>query len=151
MRWLITLPIMALSGCHDSAPRLANCADAQNIKLIVERCYQGDLHKGHYVGDTACFPFSKTERVTGFWYTDLEASYFGSSPSEARKAMTWLEVNNEPQYVTDSMQGAGAREFAVTFEGRRSLCPGSFGHMGMTSREIVVERLIAMAPISPGQ
>ncbi len=151
MRWLVTLPIMALSACHGSVPRLANCADAQNIKLIVERCYLGALHKGHYVGDTACFPFSETEQVAGFWYTDLEGSYFGSSPSEARKAMTWLEVNNGPQAVTDSTQGEGPREFAVTFEGRRSLCLGSFGHMGMTSREIVVERLISMTPISPGQ
>ncbi|GAA0751219.1 hypothetical protein GCM10009075_41190 [Sphingomonas trueperi] len=147
----MTLSIMALSGCHGSVPRLANCADAQNIKLIVERCYQGDLNTGHYVGDTVCFPFSKTERIAGFWYTDLEASYFGSSPSGARKAMTWLKVNNEPQAVTESMRGERPREFAVTFEGRRSLCPGSFGHMGMTSREIVVERLISMAPIPPGQ
>jgi hypothetical protein len=44
------------------------------------------------------------------------------------------------------MQGDTPRDFAITIDGRRSLCPVGFGHMGMSPNEIIADKLISIVP-----
>lgn len=144
MRLFATILLFAVAGCEQTASRLATCADAANPKLIVERCYGGNLHQGKYVGDTACFPFGPAQRMVGFWHVALEASHFTLSRDD-KSIDVWLDVPTPPATAAASMHGDIPRTFAVTLVGRRSLCPAGFGHMGLSPNEIIVEELISIA------
>jgi hypothetical protein len=106
------------------------------------------LQKGHYLGDVACFPFSAAQRFTGIWHVELEGSFFEApSANGSHPRNVWLGVANPPKAALASMQGDVPRDFAVDLIGRRSLCPGLFGHRGVTPHEIVVETLTSIRQV----
>ena len=146
MRWIALTYLLTLASCHQAVPRPASCVEARDPKLIVQRCYGGDLRKDRYVGDTICFPFGPSQRLTGIWHVELEGSYFALSSDGKQTRDVWLQVPNPPRSAVASMQGDTPRDFAITIDGRRSLCPAGFGHMGMSPNEIIADKLISIVP-----
>ena len=146
MRWIALTYLLTLASCHQAVPRLASCVEARDPKLIVQRCYGGDLRKDRYVGDTICFPFGPSQRLTGIWHVELEGSYFALSSDGKQTRDVWLQIPNPPRSAVASMQGDTPRDFAITIDGRRSLCPAGFGHMGMSPNEIIADKLISIVP-----
>ena len=140
--------LMVLSGCGGSQSAITNCTDAAKPALVVDRCFGGNLKTGRYIGDVACFPFSVPQRFTGIWHVELEGSFFEASSAQgARPHNIWLDVANPPKAALASMQGDVPRDFAVDLIGRRSLCPGLFGHMGVTPHEIAAETMISIRQV----
>jgi hypothetical protein len=121
------------------------CPDPAS-KVHLERCYGGDLRRGRYAGDTACWPFAKTQRLEGVWRVGLESSTFTAVGSAvgSEPRVYWLEIKKPPASVVASMQGDKPQAFAVVLLGRRSLCPGVFGHAGTWTDEVFVDRLISL-------
>jgi hypothetical protein len=85
----------------------------------------------------------------------LEASEFYPSVEALKKnwrnpqqwtPQVWLQSDllNRPTAIRAASGGAGARLYAVDFEGRQSLCDATFGHFGIYRREIIAERFYSM-------
>ena len=140
-----TLPLLlALTACQSTRPALLTCAEAVNRTLLIQRCLGGDLARGKYIGDVACFPFGSPERLTGTWHVELEGSFFTPFAQQKDMRRVWLDVQNPPPLAKASMQGDVPRDFAIDLIGRRSLCPVGYGHMGITPHEIVAEKLLSV-------
>ncbi len=146
---VLTLLLISCSG----APTPRECKALANLKAVVKRCYEHKLDpSAKYVGDLRCWPFSKPERLRGIWVIDLESSEFfpnASSIKDASGQPMWLESEllNQSRELLDAAQGAGRRIFAVELEGRKSLCDGHFGHLGMTPRQVIALRFYSMRPL----
>ncbi|WP_066807985.1 hypothetical protein [Sphingomonas asaccharolytica] len=140
--------LVARYGCSGSQSAITNCADAAKPALVIEKCFGGNLQTGHYLGDVACFPFSEPQRFTGIWHVELEGSFFEApSANGIHPRNVWLDVANPPKVAQASMQGDAPRDFAVDLIGRRSLCAGMFGHMGVIPHEITVETLTSIRQV----
>jgi len=107
----------------------------------------------NYVGDFKCMPYSPPQRLRGVWVVDLEYSGFFPNASsyeetESRPDKIWLRVEPSPSpEVKASEQGAGVRAYTIEVIGRRSLCDFNYGHMGMSPREVVAQRILTMRPL----
>lgn len=140
---------LLLASCGH-APTAEECKALANPKAVVERCYGGKLEpSSKYVGDLKCWPFSPPHRLRGIWVIDLEASEFFPNASNLKDASgqpMWLESDllERRRELLDAAQGAGRRVYAVELEGRQSLCDGYFGHMGMSPRQVIVNRFYSM-------
>lgn len=140
--------LVVLAGCSGSQSAITNCADAAKPALVIEKCFGGNLQTGHYVGDVACFPFSAAQRFTGIWHVELEGSFFEApSANGVLPRNVWLDVANPPKAAVASMQGDTPRDFAVDLIGRRSLCRGVFGHMGVIPHQITVETMTTIRQV----
>jgi len=146
-----------LSGCGRERNVALDCGAVTDPRAVLARCLGGDLVHGHYIGDLNCYPFAAPERMKGVWQAVLEGSYFDANATVARQpdsrsdawrnANTWLEASPIPPEARIAMQGGPPRAYAVEFIGRRSICPGIFGHMGVSPHEVVVSRFIRMDPL----
>lgn len=148
-RWTITL-FFSLVSCAEASRGRPDCQALGEREAVIERCFGGDLAQDRYVGDSACWPFSSPQRMSGIWVVDLEASYFypnANSLEDTRigRYETWLEspLNSRPDIVAAG-QGAGMRAYRVDFTGRRSLCEGHFGHQGGSPHQVIVDRFHSM-------
>lgn len=152
-----TVPLLALSlaACSHNPPTAEECKALADPKAVIQRCTDGNLSpSAKYVGDLKCWPFSKSERLRGLWVIDLEASAFYPNantvpPLDFRHPPTWLEtdlIDRRPELLA-AAQGAGRRVYAVEFQGRKALCDGPFGHMGVFPREVIVERFYSLRPL----
>jgi hypothetical protein len=144
----LLLPLTLLTGCGRGVPSEADCRKLVEPHAVIARCFHGNLAHGRYVGDLSCFPFSRPERMDGIWIVSLENSSFDwhttrLSPTAAPTLGIWLEPGRWPPDAEASAQGDTARAFAVKLIGRRSLCAGSFGHMGVFPREVIVDRFLS--------
>lgn len=133
----------------------AECKALTERDAYFQRCYGGSFAEENYVGDLKCMPYSSPERLTGVWIVRLEYSGFFPSAStykdtQSRADKIWLEAEPSPSpEVVAAGQGAGTRAYSVDLIGRRSLCTFHYGHLGMSSQEIIAERIVAMRPL-PG-
>ena len=131
----------------------AECKKLTERDSYLQRCFGGKLDEENYVGDLKCLPYSSPEHLIGVWVVDLEYSGFYPNASsyketEGRSDRIWLRAEPSPSpEVTAAGQGAGTRAFAIELMGRRSLCDFNYGHMGVSPREVIAERIIAMRPV----
>lgn len=148
MRWLL-LSALLVPSCSQRSPTPEECKALSAPQAVLKRCYGGNLEAGKYVGDLKCWPFSKSQRMSGLWRIGLEASEFypnARSLAANKRPETWLETNlidRRPELLA-AAQGAGTRVYAVELQGREALCDGMFGHMGMYRREVLTERFYSM-------
>lgn len=112
-----------------------------------------------------CFKMQAARRYRGVWIDEFEGQQFipegtkvpawprGSLTSsewrkqadQARAATIWLDV--ETAAAGHTWQQAGRKAF-IEFVGRKTLYPGSYGHMGMSGQEIIVDRVISIRECS---
>lgn len=140
-------------GQWKSAYTSAECKALTARDAFLKRCFGGDLKEGNYVGDLKCMPYSRPERMAGVWLVGFEASAFFPEAStyadvKGTPAKIWLQAEPPlPKEVISARQGAGTRAYAIDLVGRRSLCDFHYGHFGMSSQEIIAERLVAIREI----
>jgi hypothetical protein len=143
MRFWSVLLCLGTIGCSRGATALVSCDEANDPKLVVERCHGGDLHRGKYVGDQACYPFSAPERFFGTWRVARDRSEVQTDPTpEAGPMRAWLAVEKLPPVVAASMQRDRPRAFAVELVGWRSICQAHYGQQGRWPYEIVVDHFL---------
>ena len=94
-----------------------------------------------------CFAMDDSKLWAGLWLDEFEGSRFCAEPSDRCTSNTngqgvWLTFADEikdtarpDRYATDEL-------YEIEFIGRLTSETGSFGHMGLSQKEIVVEELI---------
>jgi len=94
-----------------------------------------------------CYKMTEPERMRGFWNDEFEASQFCTAPEKCfyPNSETWLEFA-DPKMQRREPTGT---LYAVEFIGRRPLYSGSFGHFGMFTNDVIVDRMISMKEIQP--
>lgn len=98
-----------------------------------------------------CFDSTPRRRWRGLWRDDFEGSRFCAAPASECSDGTggekvWLNV---PQGSDAGRQPGIGGLYAVDFIGRRTIHPGLFGHFGMFSHEMTVERMISIREVDP--
>jgi hypothetical protein len=97
-----------------------------------------------------CFEMTPRQRWTGLWRNEFEGSRFCPAPAAECKFDTkgdriWLSSTKDMKLGIEAERPGGL--YAVEFEGRRTLHPGHYGHMGVSDHEIFVDRLISIKEI----
>lgn len=106
-------------------------------------CADLDLNRGM----DQCFRFGASKHWQGLWYSGFEDSEFCDEP-----AAKCPNVGTDVSLDFGSAEPKEARFppgglYAVEFIGRASLYPGTFGHMGMSKNEVLVDRLISIRTV----
>ena len=145
----------------------AECKALIEKIAYVRRCHPGvdpnsenwifEVSDENSVGKFKCMPYSRPERLAGVWVVGFESSNFYPNASSYEETLslpegTWLDADEPvPQEVTDAGQGAGTRAYSIEFVGRRSLCEWIYGHMGVSPREVVAQRIVSLRPLAMPQ
>jgi hypothetical protein len=100
----------------------------------------------------ACLPFSQPAHIKGVWVIALENSSFfegaaSFSPGMLQTIETWLEPDQWRPEHARSAQGERVRAYVVEFVGRRSLCRGGFGSMGVYPHEVLADRFTSIREV----
>jgi hypothetical protein len=95
-----------------------------------------------------CFKMTEPQRWVGLWRSAFEGSNFCAAPAATcTDAVTdenvWLDWRSAPE-----PDGA---LYQVEFIGRRTKYGGEYGHLGMSQHEIIVDRMLSMKMIEPGE
>ena len=98
-----------------------------------------------------CFEMAPAKRWSGLWADNFEARRFCPTParecgSQTPRPAIWLSF--APGVRRDSIPTN--RVYTIEFVGRRTLQQGSYGHMGMSEHEIIVDRIISISPLVAG-
>jgi hypothetical protein len=111
-----------------------------------------------------CYRMEPARRHRGVWVDAFEGQAFvpeGTTPPQwpdcgarsphcreqherAQAARIWIDVSRarlSPGYRR------GGHRWMIEFVGRKTLYPGSYGHMGMSGHEIIVDRLISLEEV----
>ena len=151
-RWLPLVTLLLASCGHSPTPQ--ECKSLAQPKAVIKRCFGGDLTRNTYLGDLRCWPFSASHQMRGVWLIGLETSVFypGASRAEQLRGNSeiWLQTDlfeRRPDLVA-AAQGAGAVAYVVDFDGRSSLCDGTFGHFGVSRRQVIVDKFHSMTPLA---
>lgn len=93
-----------------------------------------------------CFKMMAKQRWRGLWWQGFEHSRFCPAPARScgdnsAGEHIWLDFNEgiEPAKTT-----AVGGLFSIDFVGRKTAMHGSYGHLGGSSQEITVDKLIAL-------
>jgi hypothetical protein len=132
---------------------LARICERVKDEKSAARCLTANAPRGEAEATQTCFPFSEPQHLNGIWVTDLEGSTFFEDAKAFESSMlfegrdTWLTPDAERPETTRSMQGEATRAYRVELIGRRSLCPGYYGHLGVYRHEVRVERFMVLRPV----
>ena len=111
-----------------------------------------------------CYRMEEPRRYRGVWIDEFEGQQFipeGTTPpawprayskspgwraqaDRAQAAAIWLDVDRVKLGHDFSN---GSRKMLIDFVGRKTMFPGSYGHMGMSGSEIIVDRVISIKKI----
>lgn len=96
-----------------------------------------------------CFQMSPRQRWRGLWRNTFEGSRFCAEPATACIADTpgekvWLSLGDHA-----NLGGRYGGLYAVEFAGRRTAVPGTFGHLGGSDHELIVDQLISIREVEP--
>lgn len=124
-------------------------ADLQRIGRCMNRhASLSDLRRS-----TICFRHSRPERIVGTWLIGEQGSWLfertGRSPAAVTLSPTtpWLEILPGISAHRPANMGSG-KAYRVAFIGRRSIEPGLFGEQGLARNQILVDKLIAIRPVT---
>ncbi len=98
----------------------------------------------------ACVKFSPRHRMRGLWYQEMEGSFFFEDMRRAPAVLRadfnapWLDLNSATGPARVPRYDGDQHVYLVEFEGRESLEPGTFGHDGLWSRTVIVDRLLSI-------
>jgi hypothetical protein len=109
----------------------------------------------HMRPTSKCYRMTEPKRWHGIWTNEFEGSRFcegakSDCPYVGRDRRTqpqvWLGSEHSWSQKHKALASQGTL-FEIEFVGRRTLYEGSYGHMGMSDHEIVVDRIISMRKI----
>ena len=99
-----------------------------------------------------CFEMMPPQRWSGLWRDAFEGSRFCPAPATRCSADSpgdaiWLGFADEQNAPKRTAWNNGL--YAIEFIGRRTARKGSYGHVGMSDHEIIVDRLISIKQVEP--
>ena len=128
------------------------------------RCllYRVNAHTNGSLPIDQCYKMEPARRYRGVWVDEFENQQFipeGSTAPEwpgaertlpgwdeqfdrAQAASIWLDVSRVSLDDHDYRQGG--RKMFIEFVGRKTLYPGTYGHLGMSGNEIIVDHVISL-------
>lgn len=170
--WLLATAFLALNACDQRTPSLVayrHLSDALASVLPLDvfgiypcasRRKEGGVEVIVGVPVDQCFKMLPAKRFRGIWLDQFEGSVFidgardmGTAKAELRRRLAVPAAHMEWLGWDDTYRAAhfppspNARVVAIDFIGRRTAYPGRYGHMGMSSSEVVVDRIISAHPI----
>lgn len=139
-------------GCYRFDGRLireAPCAyhiDAGTIgSLPTDQCYKMEAsrrYRGVWVDEFEGQSFIPEGTKAPEWPRgDPKSSGWRKQFDQAVAATIWLDV--ERANVGHNWQ-QGGRRMLIEFVGRKTVYPGSYGHMGMSGQEMIVDRVLSL-------
>lgn len=151
----IAIGLMAGSACDG---RMAKLSDAKiqelrrNLPGITNEC----IEKVRFGGVEAlpqqtqdCFEMMPPQHFRGLWRDNFEGSRFCPEPSRTCS----YDTSGDEIWLTMSA-GAGEPErkmvgnlYSIEFRGRRTKVPGSYGHLGMSRHEVLVDKIVSIAAV----
>ena len=101
-----------------------------------------------FLPDEQCYKMDPPRRWRGLWRNDFEGSQFCPAPAtecshEISEDAIWLDFTVSLPAPLKEPGGL----YAVDFVGRAPSYRGIYGHLGVFSREVVVDRMITMKEI----
>src|SRR3954470_2501612 len=157
--WRLCLLILLLAGCssQDATPARAYRDPVDRLRValgldgvIGHVCYQESGGVSIFIGMTRCYRFGPPRRMRGVWRDAFEGSEFfpgrTAAPGEGERSGIWLWVEENATVSAALGPGSGAlppRLIRLDFVGRRTLYPGRYGHLGLSSDFVVVDRLVS--------
>jgi hypothetical protein len=155
---VVTFLCFAIVGaCKRATPQLPE-EGIQRIRAampgISEKCLNKLRMKGldADLGHTdQCFEMMKPQLWRGLWVDAFEGQRFCPAPAQNcldndRKGRIWITFPNDTPPTGRNLTD---KTYVIQFIGRRTLVPGMYGHMGMSEHEIIVDKLLLIAPMQP--
>ncbi len=102
-------------------------------------------------GVDKCFAMLPAQRWRGLWRDDFEGSRFCPAPAAVCADDTpgdkiWLSFDSDVR--PDGGRKPTMQLYSIEFIGRRTRERGSYGHMGTSQHEVLVDTLVATKPLS---
>jgi hypothetical protein len=149
MTFAVAASLLAM-GCDHRQPSVAECKRLTEPHAVLERCSRQIGNTIESIRTDACFPFSEPRKFGGVWISGFEdSSFWLGAKKYSRDGMrqaSWLSLNTGSAKSVGAQDGSG-QLFRIEFLGRRSLCDGHYGHMGMWPSEIIVDQVISATPL----
>ena len=100
-----------------------------------------------------CFPMEESKRWSGLWLDEMESSRFCPEPadectSHSEGERIWLSFADDIREESRPNRYSTEVLYEIEFVGSLTSMSGAFGHEGGSDREIVVERLVRLEPVS---
>jgi hypothetical protein len=151
---------LMLAGCSDGSRTPAKAYRHWGDRLSVGLGLAGLTHPCsrvredivEFIGTAQCFHMTAPTRFRGVWLDEFEHSCFIPGASTVTSACDgpsgiWLDVETNRIPGLDRTEQSETRAFLIDFVGRRTLYPGSYGHLGMSEHEVIVDRLFSARPL----
>jgi hypothetical protein len=90
-----------------------------------------------------CVKMLPQQRWSGLWRNDFEGSRFCPEPAKTCDQ----NMPGERIWLSETPGRPEGGLYQVEFIGRRTMYKGSYGHMGLSDHEIIIDRLIALSEI----
>jgi len=123
--------------------------------------YHVDANTIASVPTDQCYKMEASRRYRGVWLDEFEGQAFipeGTTAPEwprgdatrsgwrerfesARASRIWLDVS---RVGLEHHFREGGRKVLIEFDGRKTMYPGSYGHLGMSGHEIIVDHMISL-------
>jgi hypothetical protein len=94
-----------------------------------------------------CVRMLPRQRYSGVWINEFEGSQFYPDRvtyPKTRDTTIWLDVENVALGGLDP----DGRGYLVVFEGRRTMHPGLYGHLGSARHELIVDEVVSVRPLA---
>lgn len=122
----------------------------ENMPGMTEQCLQKIRYGGIEAMPSStdkCFEMTPAQRWKGLWRREFENSRFCPSPATSCPSRTngeriWFSGKDLKR--SDYSEGV----YQVEFIGRHTAKKGHYGHMGVFDHEILVDKIIAISPVS---
>jgi hypothetical protein len=148
--------LASISACKRTKPELSE-EGIQRLRTAMpgmsEKCLDkmrmGDLDPFPERTDQ-CFEMMKPQLWRGLWRDEFEGQRFCPAPArkcsedDEEKGRIWISF---PNHRSPNGRGPTEKTYVIRFIGRRTLVPGMYGHMGMSEHEIIVDKLLMIAPM----
>jgi hypothetical protein len=103
-----------------------------------------------------CVHMTPRQRYRGVWVNEFEGSHFyidqRHPPASPEAPCAWLDVERV-EFERPAFNGGS---YLLEIEGRRTVHPGLYGHLGSCEHELIVDRVISMkhteeSPLRPDE
>ncbi len=87
--------------------------------------------------------------MKGVWAIGLERSSFFEKAERYSAALdehddVWLYVDESVRKAAEPLTAPPNQWFSVEFVGRRSICDGLWGHMGMSQKAVIADQMLSV-------
>lgn len=153
---ILALAALALGACERTQPKVTE-QSLQHLRdafpgmttECLDRIRLGGIEAMPNRTDQ-CFEMTKPQRWRGLWRNAFEGQRFCPEPApkcedDGQAGHIWIRF---PDGGAPFGSRADGKAYRIEFIGRRTLMPGQHGHMGVSGHEVLVDKLISIAPVA---